>query len=248
MKRYCFITINLACALLLNTLGLSAQSVYTLQQCLEYAVENNRNLKKSQYDREKAAYARQEVLGTLLPQINGTANLNDNLKKAKFIMPNFMNSMLPPPAQDPNAPKYMTIEMGTNFNANVGVSLSQQLLNFSLFNMLDIAKTAEKMAELSIESGEEDVIYQTANLFYAIQSTEYAVDGIEKSIELVRKMLATMEVNYANGLVKKIDVDRLRVNLVNLTTQKNVVRNAADIQKKSAEAANGVRYGKPHCH
>ncbi|MGB4534629.1 MAG: TolC family protein, partial [Tenuifilaceae bacterium] len=245
MKRYCFITINLACALLLNTLGLSAQSVYTLQQCLEYAVENNRNLKKSQYDREKAAYARQEVLGTLLPQINGTANLNDNLKKAKFIMPNFMNSMLPPPAQDPNAPKYMTIEMGTNFNANVGVSLSQQLLNFSLFNMLDIAKTAEKMAELSIESGEEDVIYQTANLFYAIQSTEYAVDGIEKSIELVRKMLATMEVNYANGLVKKIDVDRLRVNLVNLTTQKNVVRNAADIQKNLLKLQMGFDMESP---
>ena len=94
MKRYCFITINLACALLLNTLGLSAQSVYTLQQCLEYAVENNRNLKKSQYDREKAAYARQEVLGTLLPQINGTANLNDNLKKA-FLMPNFRTACCP---------------------------------------------------------------------------------------------------------------------------------------------------------
>ena len=245
MNRYCFIRICLACALLLNTLGLSAQSVYTLQQCLEYAVENNRNLKKSQYDREKAAYARQEILGTLLPQINGTANLNDNLKKAKFIMPNFMNSMLPPPAQDPNAPKYMTIEMGTNFNANVGVSLSQQLLNFSLFNMMDIAKTAEKMAELSMESGEEDVIYQTANLFYAIQSTEYAVDGIEKSIELVRKMLATMEVNYANGLVKKIDVDRLRVNLVNLTTQKNAVRNAADIQKNLLKLQMGFDMESP---
>lgn len=218
----------------------SQQNTYSLQQCLEYAIENNHNLKKLQFDKAKSAYARKEVFGALLPQINGTANLNDNLKKAKFIMPNFINSMLPPSAQDPNASKYMTIEMGTNYNANMGVSLNQQLFNLALFNTLEITKTAEKMAALGVESGEEEVIGQTTGLYYAIQSTEYAVKQMAKSIELVNKMLKMMEVNYENGIVKKVDVDRLKVNLVNLTTQKSNIENMANVQKNLLKLQMGL--------
>ncbi len=218
----------------------SQQNTYSLQQCLEYAIENNHNLKKLQFDKAKSTYARNEVFGALLPQINGTANLNDNLKKAKFIMPNFINSMLPPSAQDPNASKYMTIEMGTNYNANMGVSLNQQLFNLALFNTLEITKTAEKMAVLGVESGEEDVIGQTTGLYYAIQSTEYAVKQMAKSIELVNKMLKMMEVNYENGIVKKVDVDRLKVNLVNLTTQKSNIENMANVQKNLLKLQMGL--------
>lgn len=240
-----FQTACVGCCLLLSSMSAYSQQVYSLRQCLEYAIENNHNLKKTEYDRQKAAYARKEVLGALLPQINGSANLNDNLKKAKFIMPNFINSMLPPNAQDHNAPKYMTISMGTNYTANVGVSINQQLLNFSLFNTMEITKTAEKMAALGVESSEEDLISQTANLFYAIQSTEYAASLMQKSIDLVEKMLKTMEVNHANGLVKKVDVDRLKVNLVNLTTQKNAIQNAADVQKNLLKLQMGFDVNQP---
>ena len=65
-----------------------AQESYSLQQCLNYAVQHNSNVKKSSYDQEKAKQARKEVIGALMPQISGSAALNDNVKKAKFIMPN----------------------------------------------------------------------------------------------------------------------------------------------------------------
>lgn len=224
---------------------LFSQETYSLRQCLEYALDNNRNLKKSNYDREKAAYARQEVLGSLLPQVSGSANLNDNLRKARFIMPNFVNSMLPPSAQDPDAEKYMIIEMGTTYNANVGVSLSQQVVNLGLFNVLEIARTAEKMAALGVEADEEEVISQTVNLFYAVQSTEYAVTQMDRSVELVNRMLETMEENLRNGLVRKVDVDRLKVNLVNLTTQRVAVKNAAEVQKNLLKLQMGFDVGNP---
>ena len=60
----------LACCLLFISPNLEAQQIFSLQACLEYAVEHNHNLKKARYDNQKAAYARKEVLGTLLPQVN----------------------------------------------------------------------------------------------------------------------------------------------------------------------------------
>jgi outer membrane protein TolC len=118
----------------------------------------------------------------------------------------------------------MTIEMGTNYSAGVGAALNQQILNFTLFNTLEIAKTAEAMATLGVESKEEEVIAQTANLYFAIQSTTYAAKQFEQSIQLIDKMLATMESNYQNGLVKKVDLDRMKVNRVNLATQQSAIQ------------------------
>lgn len=232
------------CLLLLSVSG-HAQESYTLQQCLGYAVEHNSNVRKSAYDREKAERARQEVLGALLPQISGSAGLNDNLKKAKFIMPNFMNNFLPEKMRDPNASEYMTIEMGTKYSANAGLALNQQLLNMSLFNTLDIAKVSRQMAELGVLSTEEDVIAQTATLYYGVQVTQYAASQMLRSVDLVEQMLRMMEVNYASGLVKKVDVDRLRVNLTNLKSQQSAIESGLEVQKNLLKLQMGFEVTEP---
>lgn len=233
--------------LLLLTVAIqaTAQEIYTLSDCLEYALRHNSDIKKSAYEQQKAKLARQEVLGALLPQINGSAGVNDNLKKAKFVMPNFMNNMLPEKMRDPNASQYMTIEMGTKYTANAGIALSQQILNMSLLNTLDIAKVSQEMASLGAEATEEDVVAKTATLFYGIQVTDYAVQQMARSATLVEKMLKMMEVNYANGLVKRIDVDRVRVNLTNLKTQKAAIESGLEVQKNLLKLQMGWDINQP---
>ena len=213
--------------------NLSAQQSYNLQSCIKYALENNHNLKKSQLDREKSTQATREIIGTLLPQINASANVSDNIKNMSFIMSNFM-------ANDPTDPKYMSLSMGTPYSAGAGIVLNQQLLNFSLFNAVEISKMAQQMAELGIKSKEEDIISQTANLYYAAQVTDYAVGQIDKSIELMGQLLKTMEVSLANGLIKKVDVDRLKVARTNLMTQRNAIQSAIDVQKNLLKLQMGL--------
>lgn len=230
---------------ILASLRVEAQEIFNLQRCIDYALENNSNLKKSKLELEKSFESRREIMGSLLPQISGSGSLNYNLKKAQFVMPNFVNDMLPPNMQDPNASKYMTIEMGTNYSAGLGATLNQQILNFTLFNTLEIAKTAESMATLGVESKEEEVIAQTANIYYAVQSTAYAAEQFKQSIRLIDKMLVTMESNYQNGLVKKVDLDRLKVNRVNLSTQQSAIENAIDIQKNLLKLHMGMDMNQP---
>lgn len=229
----------------LATIPIKAQETFNLQKCIGFALENNNNLKKSKLDLEKSFESRREVLGSLLPQISGSGSFNYNLKKSQFVMPNFINEMLPPNLQDPNAEKYMTIEMGTNYSSGLGASLNQQILNFTLLTTLEIAKTAEAMATLGVDSKEEDVIVQTANLYYAVQSTTYAASQMEQSIQLIDKMLAVMETNYQNGLVKKVDLDRLKVNRVNLSTQQSAIKNAIEIQKNLLKLQIGMDMNQP---
>ena len=220
--------------------NIGAQQVYDLQGCLKFALENNHNIRKAQFDKEKSAQARQEILGALLPQVSGTGNLNYNIQKSRFIMPNFMNEFLPPGMQDPNAAKYMTIEMGTNYTAGIGAALNQQIVNLSLFNAVGIARTAEELTSLAAEAREEDVISQTANLFYAIQATEYAAGMFGRSIEIMDSVLISMETSYASGLIRKVDVDRLKVTRTNMSTQRASVINAVEVQKNLLKLQMGM--------
>jgi len=229
----------------LTFLRVEAQETYNLEKCINFALENNNNLKKSKLDREKSLEARREVLGGLLPQLSGSGSFSYNLKKAQFVMPNFINDMLPANMQDPNASKYMTIEMGTNYSAGVGATLNQQILNFTLLNTLEIAKAAESMSTLGIESKEEDIIAQTASIYYGVQASAYAAEQFEQSITLIDKMLATMETSYQNGLVKKVDLDRLKVNRVNLATQQSAIQNAVEIQKNLLKLQIGMDIKNP---
>jgi len=223
--------IILLCLLGMSLTMVQAQQTCNLQICLNEALQNNHNLKKSQLDRDKSTQARKEVLGALLPQVSGSANLTDNIQKSKFIMPNFLAEFLPASMLGDYTAEYMEIEMGLNYSAGVGVAMNQQILNMSLFNAVKIAETAQHMAALGVESKEEDIIIQTANIFYAIQVTNYALSQFDKSIELIGRMLETMETSYANGIIKKVDLDRLKVTKTNLETQRSAILNAVEVQK-----------------
>ncbi len=220
--------------------NIGAQQGYDLQSCLKFALANNHNIRKAQFDKEKSIQARHEILGALLPQISGSGNLNYNIQKPRFIMPNFINNFLPPDMQDPDAAKYMTIEMGTNFSAGIGAALNQQIINLSLFNAVNIAKTAEELTSLAAEAKEEDVISQTANLFYAIQATEYAARMFGRSIEILDSVHISMEASYINGLIRKVDLDRLKVARTNMVTQRASVINGVEVQKNLLKLQMGM--------
>lgn len=213
-------------------MAMTAQEVFSLEECLDYAVEHNQSLQKDRLGLETANLAKKEVVGSLLPQISASAGITDNIQKTTFAMPNFVNSMMPESMQDPNAPKYMTVTMGMDYSANWGASVAQQVLNFSLFNAVNIANQSQKMAELGVEMTTQDVIAQTTFLYYNVQVLEYAMTQFENSISLLDRTLGILQANMDNGLMRKVDADRVRVSRTNLETQRGSMEQALELQKK----------------
>lgn len=210
----------------------SGQEIFSLSECLDYALENNLSLQKDKLAIETAYQSKREVVGALLPQVSGSAGFTDNIQKTKIVMPNFVNDMLPEAMRDPNASKYMSVTMGTDLNANWGFSLSQQILNFSLFNAVSIAKTAEDMAVTGVEISRKDVMAETATLYYNVQVLEYTIEQFGESIALLDKTKRMMEACLDNGIVRKIDADQIQVSKINLETEKMNLELALEVQRK----------------
>lgn len=209
---------------------LSAQPL-TLKQCLDYAVENNLSLQKDRLGLETARQSKREVVGAFLPQLNASGAMTYNFQKTTIAMPNFIDSMMPEAMRDPNASKYMTVTMGMDLSANWGVALTQQILNFSLMNAISIADASGELARLGVESSENDVIAQTATLYYNTQILEYSMGLFDESLAILDRMSDVMKTNLDAGLVRKVDADRIEVTKMNLETEKQSMVQALDVQK-----------------
>ena len=56
--------------------GLSAQHKYTLQECIEIALENNRNIKQQELNKQQKEIAYSQARADLLPSLNASAGQN----------------------------------------------------------------------------------------------------------------------------------------------------------------------------
>src|SRR5690606_5044996 len=60
---------------------------FTLQECLQYAYENQDSMKNARLDIESANYKVKETIGIGLPQIDASASLQDYLKIPTTLLP-----------------------------------------------------------------------------------------------------------------------------------------------------------------
>jgi outer membrane protein len=64
--------------------ALQAQTTFTLQQCIDYALENSVQVQNAILDEEIAQAKVKETIGIGLPQISGSASLMHNNKLPRF--------------------------------------------------------------------------------------------------------------------------------------------------------------------
>ena len=207
-------SIAILVVLILTAAGSKAQTVnLTLRDALNYALQNNENIKKSRLAVLNGQYQTDEIRARALPQINGTATLTDQLIIPQLIVGN------------------QVFKMGRQWNGNAGVNFSQQLFNQQVFTGLKAAKAGESFYNLSAELTEENILQQVATNYYQLLVTREQLKTIDANITSISKIENTVANQFKNGLAKRIDLDRVRVNLTNVKTQREQVANAITQQE-----------------
>lgn len=205
----------------------SAQQVLTLKDALTFAVQNNSNVRKAKLDIERGHYKEQEVRSQALPQLTGSTGLNYNPIIGQIVFGN------------------QAIQLGKTWNSNASLQLSQQLFNMQVFTGLQAAKASGAFYDLSAQLTEEQVIEMVANNYYQVLVNRQQLNVIDTNIKNVRVVEKIISNQFKNGLAKKIDVDRINVNLTNLTTQRDQTVNAITLLENQLKFAMGMAVTTP---
>ncbi|HBU79783.1 MAG TPA: transporter, partial [Muricauda sp.] len=71
-------SITILLALFAVTLSSAQVRQWTLQECVEYAVENNLTVEQFELDLENAKIDKSDAVGNMLPSLNGTMSASSN--------------------------------------------------------------------------------------------------------------------------------------------------------------------------
>ena len=185
-----------------------AQKVWTLDECIQYALEHNIDLKKTQLARQQAEYQYNMSKNAWLPTLS--ANAGESLGFGQ-------------------SPSYTGVYISDNSSsASFGANLSLPLFEgLSLYNTakadalnLQATKMDEKAAQLNLRlnvmSFYMQVLYAKEQLEIARRQTELSTEQLQKTQQL-----------FENGRVAEADVYESRAQLA--TDQANLTQMETDL-------------------
>ncbi|WP_199118735.1 TolC family protein [Pedobacter sp. ASV28] len=221
--------------LLLTSLGLPAltfaQQPVTLKDALKFALDNNVKVRKARLDIDGGRYKVQEIRAQALPQITGNAGLTYNPIIGQLVA-NIGGQT-------------QSFKLGQNWNSSAGVQLSQQLFNQTVFTGLQAARSSEEYYNLTAQFTEEQIIELVANNYYQVLVGRQQLGVIENNIKNVKVVEKITSSQYENGLAKKIDVDRIKVNLTNLETKRAEIINSITQLENQLKFSMGMPVARP---
>ncbi len=222
-------------ALLLMNMETNAQKVnsFTLQQAIAYAKQNSVQVKNALLDILIQKQVNRDITSIALPQINGNAGITHNIDVPIQTLPNFITQgtykvLVNEGVKDGNgAPiqelsDYGTIPfpLGNPWNANAGVTLSQIVFDGQVFIALKARNGTISLQERIAELTEESIRANVYKVYYQLVAGKVQIGLLDANISRLEKLKHDVQIMYDNGFTEKVDIDKLSVQLANLSTEK----------------------------
>jgi outer membrane protein TolC len=190
----------------------STTVAFTLEECIEYALQNNLSLKNARFDEYIAQKMVNEQLSAGLPQIDVSGNIQNNFELPVFVLPG------------PNG-EFQQLTFGLPWQASAGISASQLLIDGVFFLGLKASRTYVELSEIQTDRSREQIAYEVSKAYYSVLALQVRLQQIDANLERVRKLYDETRAMYESGFVEKIDMERLEINYTNLELDRvNIVR------------------------
>lgn len=225
--------------LLLFSLGFSQAypERLSLQEAIDYALENNRIVKNAARDIEVAKKQKWETIATGLPQLDASINYQNFLKQQVSVIPaEFFGG---------NPGEFAEVIFGTKQNAIATATLNQLIFDGSYIVglqstkvFLEISKNAKDKTDLEVR---EAVINAYGNVLVSIEGVKI----IEKNISVIQDNLDETTKIYENGLEELESVEQLQITLSNLQSDYDNLKRLEVIAFQMLNITLGIEYSAP---
>ena len=186
----------------------------SIKDCIDYAKTNSSNIEIARFDERIAQQKTNEVKGRGLPQINVNGLFEDRLQLPLLVIP----GGIPGSAEGGNGPS-QGIPMGYQYNSSLNGEVTQMIYDPSFWVGLKAAKSSSQLYQQQTQQVTEQTAYNIATAYYQVIVVQKQLQLLRSNLENTQTILANTELQFKNGVAKKVDVNRLRVNASNLESK-----------------------------
>lgn len=216
--------------------GFSQQQM-TLQQCIDYALENNPNIKSARAGVDMSEAKVGEYISSGLPQITANADLGNN-----YIIP---TTFVPAQIFDPNAPEgeLAPVQFGTTYTGRASIDLNQMIFSGSYFVGLKAAKTYTELSRKDLIQTEVDLLAAIKKAYYSVLVYQERDALVQKNYQRLDSLLRETRLMYEGGFAEKIDVSRVQVQFNNISQAIKTSSTALEVSMKLLKFQMGMPIG-----
>ena len=234
--------------------GAQAQQVHelTVREAVELAYKNVVELQNAKLDYRIQEAKNREILGQAFPQVSGNLGANHYLKVPNFLFPDYTSTAIysilknegvngsTGPITTVPEPTLQQVSFQQPWNLTAGATLTQLLFQPDVFVGIQARQTALDYSQAQIEQVKEKVKDSAYKRYYAILIAEKQLHFVDEGLTRLQKLYHDDSVMYKNGFAEKLDLDKVQVQINNLTTSRNILQSAVQIGYAALKFAIGV--------
>jgi len=216
MLRRIFLLAGIFIILCVFPAGMIGQELFTLEDCIEIAMNNNPQYRSAEH---RLGIASSNVLGSysgILPQFS----MSYSSRESRY-GPSTRQQDVPKGYLDPQGKfvithyeqEEITVDSRVNINHGGTISLRQTLYDGGRWwNRIKQSKKDEKAAELNLESEKLNLVSLVKQRYFQLLKEKRQLEVFQQSLALAEENLRNSESRYEIGVAAQIDVYRSRVN------------------------------------
>ncbi|SFU68436.1 Outer membrane protein TolC [Pustulibacterium marinum] len=177
----------------------------SLDEAIDYALENNRNVINAERDIEAAEKKKWETTASGLPQVSATVDYQNFLKQQV--------SLIPASAFGGPEGEFEEVTFGTTHNVTATATLNQLIFDGSYLVGLQSAKVYLQISKNSKEKTDLEIKNQVINAYGNVLLSEENIEILKSNQEVLKKNLYETQQLFDNGLAEEEEAEQLKITL-----------------------------------
>ncbi|TBW30176.1 TolC family protein [Gramella sp. KN1008] len=206
MKNFCL----LAILLLFSGIASAQDKEWTLEECVNYALENNISVKQAQLDVEFSEIEKRDAVGNFIPSLNGQATNSWNTGLTQNVTTGILQNQ--------------TVR---NFSAGVsaGLTLFDGLRNFKAMQRARISRLA---SEYSLDKMKDDIALFVADAYLQVLFNKQNLEVLRAQNEITQEQMKRTQDLVDAGVLPQGDLLEIRATMAD--EQQNMILAENQIQ------------------
>lgn len=190
-----------------------AQIQFSLQEAIDFALENNRSAINAERDIEAAEAQKWETTASGLPQVSAAVDYQNFLKQQVSLIPaEFFGGE---PGQ------FQEVVFGTKQSVNAFATLNQKIFDGSYIVGLQSAKVFLQISKNARTKTDLEVRKAVIDAYGNVLLAEESVQILQRNLAVLKKNLDETTEIYKNGLEEEESVEQLQITLSGVQSQLN---------------------------
>ncbi len=207
---------------------LYAQSDFSLEEAIDYAIEHSNDMKVAQLDIKDADAQIMEIKSIGMPKVSGRLNYQYYFARPVNPLEDFITPTVYQVLEAENVagvqpfvgpPDVFEFSIFQRHNVSASIDASVILFDGSYLTGLRASKLFKELTKKGIDVKHEEIAANVTKAYMNILISKENKEILAKNIKNIEKSLREATASYESGFMEQLDVDRLKLSLENVKTE-----------------------------